>query len=170
MDLLKLINATGQQDQLINTLAGQFGLSGDQAGGAVAGILGSLSDGMQQKAQQGGLAGLLSMAQNSNIQQYAEQPAQVTSAKQDGNEILGQIFGSKETSRSVASDVAEQSGVNADIIKQMLPMVAAMAMGSIGKQQSGSGSSDLTGMLTSFLDQDGDGSMMDDVMGMFAKK
>jgi hypothetical protein len=46
-----------------------------------------------------------------------------------GNEILGQIFGSKDKSREVASQASEQSGVDPSILKKLLPIVAgAVAM------------------------------------------
>lgn len=46
-----------------------------------------------------------------------------------GNEILGQIFGSKEVSREVASEASQQSGVPSELLKKMLPMVAMMVAG-----------------------------------------
>jgi hypothetical protein len=46
-----------------------------------------------------------------------------------GNEILGHIFGSKETSREVATQASQQSGVDFSVLKKLLPIVAgAVAM------------------------------------------
>ncbi|MEP7130935.1 MAG: DUF937 domain-containing protein [Sphingomicrobium sp.] len=46
-----------------------------------------------------------------------------------GNQILGQIFGSKDTSRDVATQASQQSGVDPSILKKLLPIVAgAVAM------------------------------------------
>jgi hypothetical protein len=46
-----------------------------------------------------------------------------------GNEILGHIFGSKDTSREVATQASQQSGVDTSILKKLLPIVAgAVAM------------------------------------------
>ncbi len=172
MDLLKLLNATGQQDQLVKVIAGQFGLDPNQAGSAISGIMGALSGGVQNQVKQGNIQNIMDVAQNNQVQQYVEQPEQVTNAQSQGNDILGLLLGSKDASRQVASNVSQQSGVSADIIKQILPMVAAMAMGSMGKagQQSGGSSDALSGMLGSLLDQDGDGSFVDDVFGMLGKK
>lgn len=75
----------------------------------------------------------------------------------DGNEILGHIFGSKDVSRQVASRVAAQTGIGESVLKGMLPVVAAMMMGSMSKQAAqpsglqagaGSGAEGLIGMLT----------------------
>ena len=46
-----------------------------------------------------------------------------------GNEILGQIFGSKDGSRAVAAQAAAQSGVEPSLLKKMLPILAMAAAG-----------------------------------------
>jgi hypothetical protein len=56
----------------------------------------------------------------------------------------------------------------------MLPVVATMVMGGLSKQASGGRASaaqagGVGGMLTSLLDRDGDGSVIDDVGGMLGK-
>jgi len=46
-----------------------------------------------------------------------------------GNQILGHIFGSKDTSRDVATQASQQSGVDSSVLKKLLPIVAgAVAM------------------------------------------
>ena len=91
--------------------------------------------------------------------------------------------GSKEVSRQVASHASQQTGVSSDILKKMLPVVATMVMGGLSKQ-SNTGGGALAGLLggaskqqsggqsllTSFLDADGDGSVADDLLGMFLKR
>ena len=73
-----------------------------------------------------------------------------------GNQILSHIFGSKDVSRDVAADAAQKSGVDASILRKMLPIVAGMVamhfmthrgQASVGEpQQGGAG-----GMLGSIL-------------------
>ena len=41
-----------------------------------------------------------------------------------GNQILGHIFGSKETSRDVATQASQESGVDPSVLKKLLPIVA----------------------------------------------
>jgi hypothetical protein len=41
-----------------------------------------------------------------------------------GNEILGHIFGSKDTSRDVAAQASQQSGVETSVLKKLLPIIA----------------------------------------------
>ena len=64
------------------------------------------------------------------------------------------------------------------MLKKMLPVVAAMAMGALSKQRSGGNvqtlnnapaQEGLMGMLGQFLDADKDGSVVDDVLGMASK-
>ena len=99
----------------------------------------------------------------------------------EGIGILGHILGSKDSSRNVAARAAGQTGVSADLIKKMLPMIATLVMGALSRQAgqqgmagagAGSGggqSGDTLGMLNSFLDADRDGSAIDDVINL-AKK
>ena len=55
--------------------------------------------------------------------------------RDDGNAILGHVFGSKEVSRQVAARASAKTGIDSSILKQMLPLVAAMAMGGLSKKE-----------------------------------
>ena len=69
-----------------------------------------------------------------------------------GNEILGQIFGSKDTSREVAAQASEQSGVDTSVLKKLLPIVAgAVAMHYMTKRRQGAGNEGGGGILGSIL-------------------
>jgi hypothetical protein len=75
-----------------------------------------------------------------------------------GNEILGHIFGSKDTSRDVAAQASQQSGVDTSILKKLLPIVAgAVAMhymsqrGQSGATEDGSAAAGGGGILGSIL-------------------
>jgi hypothetical protein len=57
-----------------------------------------------------------------------------------GNQVLGSIFGGKDTSRAVATHAAQQSGLSPDLLKKMLPLVAMLAAGYFAKQAGGQGS------------------------------
>ena len=60
----------------------------------------------------------------------SSEPTQVNK----GNEILGQIFGSKDGSRAVAASASAQSGVEPSLLKKMLPILAMVAAGYVMKQ------------------------------------
>jgi hypothetical protein len=56
-----------------------------------------------------------------------------------GDAVLGQIFGSKDVSRTVAQSAAERSGLHPSLLQKMLPMVAMLAAGYMAKQRGMSG-------------------------------
>ena len=131
--------AGGQAPQQIGQ---QFGLNQQQSQSAISALLPAISTAMKQNTNNPqGLAGLLGALQNGSHDQYLDNPAQLNQpqATTEGNAILGHLFGSKDVSRAVAGHAAQKSGVGADILKKMLPMVAMMAMGSLGKQTRGAG-------------------------------
>lgn len=161
----------------VKALARNFNLDEGQAKSAVSALLPALAIGMKQNAASPeGITGLIGALGNGNHERYLDNPSTLTSAATvaDGNGILGHLLGSKDVSRQVAAKAAASTGVNADVLKKMLPMIAAMAMGSMAKetnhgqklaaQASGGG-----GLLGRLLDSDGDGSVADDLLGM-AKK
>ncbi len=139
MNLMDMIMsaAGGQAPQQIGQ---QFGLDAKQSQSAIQALLPAISSGLKQNTSSPqGLAGLLGALQNGQHSQYLDNPAQLgaPAAVAEGNGILGHLFGSKEVSRAVAGCASEQSGVSSDILKKMLPMVAMMAMGGLGKQTTG---------------------------------
>jgi hypothetical protein len=51
-----------------------------------------------------------------------------------GNDVLGQIFGSKDVSRTVADHAAGQTGLDSGLLKRMLPILAMLVAGYMAKQ------------------------------------
>jgi hypothetical protein len=93
---------------------------------------------------------------------------------ENGNDLLKHITGSKEGSREIASQVSKTTGVSSSIIKSLLPMLAPLIIGSLGKGMMGGGNVNVApkesgGLLSSMLDFDNDGSVIDDVAGMAMK-
>jgi Bacterial protein of unknown function (DUF937) len=56
----------------------------------------------------------------------------------DGNAILGHILGSKERSRAVAARAARQAGLRQEVVRSMLPGLAAVTMGRLAGRANGS--------------------------------
>jgi hypothetical protein len=140
----------------------------------------ALAAGFQQNmSSPQGLEGLLGALGGGRHQRYVEDVTALGQAETiaDGNNILGHVFGSKDVSRQVASRAAAQTGIGEGVLKSMLPVVAAMMMGTMSKRvtqpaqaSAASGpAGDLLGMLTPVLDANRDGSMIDDVMGMVGR-
>lgn len=177
-----ILSASGGNS--VREIAKNLGISEGDATKAIGQLAPSISQGLKQNmSSSDGLGSLMGALSSGKHDRYVDNPEQLTQADTvtDGNNILGKIFGSKDVSRNVAQSAAEKTGLDSGILKKMLPMVAAMAMGSLSKnnvasglvnQLSGSGSADtsgISGMLTKFLDADNDGSVSDDLLNM-AKK
>lgn len=145
-------------------------------------LLPALSRGISHEiSNPGRVSDLMGALRRGNHQQYLDQPEALgrEEAIEDGNAILSHLLGSKDVSRRVASHAADQTGLDAGILKKMLPMIAALAMGALSKQAASRGMSNaspggqdqagMLGQLVSFLDADKDGSVMDDLLGMAGK-
>lgn len=139
MDLLNALldSATGGAAKQIGS---QFGLDGSQTQDVLAKLVPALAAGVQQNTQSAdGLAGLTKALQGGGHQRYLDEPESLADAGAvaDGNGILGHILGSKDVSRQLAAGAASVTGISADIIKQMLPLVASVLMGGLSKQTDG---------------------------------
>ena len=117
----------------------QFGLNPQQSQQAIGALLPAISSAMKRNtASPQGLAGLLGALEKGNHDRYLDEPTTLArQAPTDGNAILGHLFGSKDVSRAVAGRASEKTGIGADVLKKMLPMVAMMAMGGLAKQTRG---------------------------------
>ena len=105
-----------------------------------AGGLGGLGDilagslgGQAAPAGGGGLAGGLGGVLLDAVLGGQPTPAQ------PGNDILGQIFGSRDVSRGVAEEVAGSTGISSDLLKRMLPILAMAVVGYMLRQHQGGG-------------------------------
>src|SRR5262245_6180087 len=162
-------------------LGQQFGLNETQVSSALSALVPALAAGFQQNmSSPQGLDGLLSALGSGQHQRYVDDSSALAhpDTVADGNGILGHILGSKDVSRQVASRAAAQTGIGEGVLKSMLPVVAAMMMGTMSKQVAPAGTSQagvaaggdaLLGMLTPMLDSNRDGSMIDDVIGMLGR-
>jgi hypothetical protein len=147
MDLQQIIAQAGG----VEAIAGQLGISPQQASSGIGALLPAVLGGFKKTAQEQpeGLGGLLGMVQGlgggglvDNV--LGSQPTEVGA----GNNILGQIFGSKDVSRTVAAHAASQSGLDSGVLQKLLPIVAMLGAGYMAKQAGsgqGGGLGDLVG-------------------------
>ena len=169
-----ILNA--QDGAAVPQLGRQFGLEPEQTQSALAALVPALAAGLQRNMMGGGLEGLATALSTGGHERYVNDPGSLTDAATtaDGNGILGHIFGTKDVSRQVAQRAADQTGIDATILKRMLPLVAALAMGGLSRQTTAAGAgsgapggpASLMAMLSPLLDQNRDGSIADDVIGM----
>jgi hypothetical protein len=137
-----LIQSQGSQN--ISDLGRQFGLDEAQTRAALEQLAPVIAAGVRRNAESDdGLASLARELQGGQFARYANEPAepQLNDATQAGNQILEQIFGSKDVSRGVANQAADLSGVGSAILKKMLPVIAAMIIGNLTKGMMGGGAS-----------------------------
>ena len=167
-----------QNSGAISEIARKLGISEEQARSGVGALVPSVSRGMQHRTKSDiGLKDILDALGKGNHAKYLDEPERLGKQEtiDDGNSILGHIFGSKEVSRNVAKDAASKTGLGSSLMKKMLPIVASMVMASLSKKVLGSGGgstpnpSQSGGLLTSLLDSDHDGSIIDDILGMAFK-
>ena len=173
MGLLHSILAS-QGGNIVRQISSKFGLDTDLAERAVRSLIPAISQGIQNNtSDKAGLESLVNALANGNHQNYLDNPDSISeeATTADGNSILGHILGSKDVSRSVASDAAEETGVSSTTLKKILPILASVSMGVMSQQSSSSSNNihDLGGLLNSFLKSDDEGSATDGLLDL-AKK
>jgi len=174
-----LIDMIINNPSIIKTIAKQVGIDPDSAESIISKLAPILMGGAKSNLESDkDSGGLIKHIESGNYAEMFDKPEEAV--KQDGftdmgNDILSELTGSKENSREVAKHVESETGMSSSIIKSILPMLAPLIIGALTKSsassieassESGSG---LTGMLTDLIDQDHDGSVIDDVMGMATK-
>jgi hypothetical protein len=181
----------------LQQVASELGVSPQQAQSGAAALLPAILGGFKKQTQAQpagleGLGGLLGQLGGGGLLDnvLGAQPTNVDL----GNNVLGQIFGNKEVSRTVAASAAAQSGLDPSLLKKMLPILAMMAAGYMAKQHGGGGMAQAApsaggglggllggllgggnraapqqGGIGSLLDLNGNGNPLDDIIGMAGK-
>ncbi len=176
------------------SVARELGVSENQASSGAEALIPAILGGFKKQAQTQpagveGLGDLLGQLGGGSLMDdvLSPQPTHVDR----GNDVLGQIFGSKDVSRTVAQNAAAQSGLEPSLLKKMLPMIAMLVAGYMAKQRSagtsaqaspggglgdvlggllgGAGGTAAGGGLGSMLDLNGNGNPLDDIMRMAGK-
>ena len=166
MDILKLLlsNSSG----MIDAMSQKSGLATND----VEAVVSKIAPIFMQRANENfksdaDSSNFLEMIRRSNLDEMTDTPQNISVA--EGNELLGVLTGSKENSNALASEVGSQLGISADSIKTLLPMIAPMIAGMLNNQlkasnlQDSADSGSMMSMLTQFLDQNKDGSIVDDI-------
>jgi len=180
----------------LSSMARELGISEAQVKSGAAALAPAILGGFKKQARAQpsgleGLGGLLGQLGGGGLLDdvLSPQPTHV----ERGNDVLGQIFGSKQVSRTVAQNASAQTGLDAGLLRKMLPMLAMLVAGYMAKQQGGAGAArpqapagggGLGGLLggllggggqgggaglASMLDLDGDGNPLDDILEMAGK-
>jgi hypothetical protein len=123
----------------LQAMARELGVSEGQAASGAEALLPAILGGFKRQAQSqpaglDGLGALLGQLGGGGLLDnvLAPEPTDVNR----GNDVLGQIFGSRDVSRTVAQNAAQQSGLSPDLLKKMLPMLAMLVAGFMARQGS----------------------------------
>lgn len=133
MQITDILNQTGG----LQSIARELGISEAEAASGAQALAPAILGGFQNQVQnqpggEEGLGGLLGQLGGAGLMDnvVAPQPTDVT----PGNQLLGHIFGSKDTSRTVAQNAAAQTGLQPSILKKMLPMLTMLLAGYMARQ------------------------------------
>lgn len=138
---------------VVKQLGQQLGLDNAQVEKALTNLIPAIAGGVKKTAQSpSSLDALLkTLQQNKGLETAVQRPEVLANetSQQAGNDILGEIFGSKDVSRTVASQTAQSTGIDLSALKKMLPLIAGLVMSSLNQkgQASSGGLGELLGGL-----------------------
>lgn len=129
-----------QNGMAMDAMAKQYGLAQEQAAKAVAALMPAFASGFKRNTTNPyDFSALVQAMTSGNYAKYFEDMSSAFTPQgiADGNQVLQQLFGSKEVSRAIAAQAAQLTGVGQDILKQMMPVMADTLMGGLFKQTTG---------------------------------
>lgn len=129
-----------QNGQAVDAMARQFKLNQDQVETALAALMPAFAHGFKRNASDPmGLGNWMQAVATGRHAKYFEDLTHAFAPQgiEEGNGILGHVFGSKEVSRAVAAQAAQATGLGQELLKQMLPVIASALMGGMFKQMNG---------------------------------
>ncbi len=169
--------------QGVAQIASGLGIDESAATKAIGMALPAIMGGMASNAARPEGAQALSSALDEHSPSIFEQLGPLLAGDGPGGAILGHVLGQKQG--NVQQNLAGQSGLDLGTIAKLLPILAPIVMGFLSKQKKEQGldaggvgkilqqerataesSNPGLGGLGAILDADGDGSIIDDVMGM----
>jgi ketosteroid isomerase-like protein len=123
----------------LQSIARELGIGEDDAATAASALSPAVLGGFrkQVEAHPQGMAGfgnLLNQLGGSSLLDQVVSSTPTNTAP--GNNILGQIFGSKDVSNAVVQNASAQTGHDPSMLRKMLPMLAMVAVGYMAKQHS----------------------------------
>ncbi len=160
MDLIELLSRA--QGGTMRSAGAQFGLDEEQTRMAFEALAPVVASGIRRNAESGdGMVALVEALNRGSHDRYLDddEAVQFDNVRDEGNAILGHVFGSPDVSRGVAAQAAQETGIGGDILKKMLPVIAGMVMAGLAKSMfGGRGSPSASG-------QETQGDILGDILG-----
>jgi len=188
MDISNLLQGPMGQ-QLVSGVVNQLGIDNEQAKLAISSAVPVLLSALNKNASNGDAQNISNELERDHDGSILDNLSGFLNGGNfsDGMNILGHVLGNKQS--QVENAIGKSSGLDASQITQILAMLAPVVMGYLGKQKNEQGidagglSSLLGGIMGStsqnnqremstierLLDQDGDGSALDDAMDLGSK-
>ncbi len=174
MNILNTILQNGLDENLIATLSEKSGIKAQDMESIVSELAPKLINGAKQNlASDNDSSDLINMIANTNLDDIKKNPSEIDNL--DNGNILEQLFSSlNENENDIAQELSSKKGVDKSSISSLLPMVAPLILGALNKETnlSAKGTSDtnnITSTLLNFIDQDNDGSVVDDIVNIAGK-
>lgn len=155
------IMQSAQGGGFMQNLARAYGLSPNQAQSAVEALLPAFTLGLQRQMTAPDL-----MTNFARMMAGGQRVAGFYDANGDGipdevpnqgNDLLGQLFGTKEVSRQIAAQASAMTGIGTEVLKAMLPVIATTLMGGLFKSMTGQGQTNPLAAIAAMFGQNGFG-------------
>jgi len=174
MNILNTILESGLDEHILGAISEKSGIDTSNVQSLISELAPKLLDGAKQNlASSNDSSDLIGMISNTNLDTIKQNPSEIDNF--DNNNMLGQLFNSlNENEDDVTNELSARSGIDTSSIASLLPMVAPLIMGALNKSsnlnaQDTSNTNDITSSLLNFIDQDNDGSVVDDLASMASK-
>lgn len=132
--------AQAQNGKLLEAFSSQMGLAQEQMTQAFAALVPAFSSGLKRSASDpANFVSIMSSLTSGNYAKYFEDLTAAFSPQgiADGNQFLGQVFGSKEAASAIAEQAAKVTGIGQQALAAMMPSLASAMAGGLFKQLTG---------------------------------
>ncbi len=146
MSLVHLLNEA-QGGQGLAALAARFGIDEAQAG-ELAGLLApAIGTATRRRAEAGGIDRVAGQLKGERAATFFDDAARAAEpeGQAQGQRFLDEIFGAREASDRLSHAAAERTGIDASVVGQVLPAIAAMLQGGMQRRMPDSTLDDMLG-------------------------